>query len=39
MEINKLLVMTYISKSADIPKYYLGGNIEFFGEAWNNQKI
>jgi hypothetical protein len=26
-------------KSVCIPKYYLGGNVEFLGEAWKNQGL
>jgi hypothetical protein len=29
----------YILKSVSISEYYLGGNIEFPGEAWNNQRL
>jgi hypothetical protein len=36
------IVFTYpekacILKSVGIPEYYLGGNVEFLGEAWKNQ--
>jgi hypothetical protein len=26
-------------KSVVIPEYYLGGNVEFLGEAWKNQGL
>jgi hypothetical protein len=26
-------------KSVGIPEYYLGGNVEFLGEAWKNQGL
>jgi hypothetical protein len=26
-------------KSVNIPEYYLGGNVEFLGEAWKNQGL
>jgi hypothetical protein len=26
-------------KIVGIPEYYLGGNVEFFGEAWKNQGL
>jgi hypothetical protein len=26
-------------KSVGIPEYYLGGNVEFLGESWNNQGL
>jgi hypothetical protein len=35
----KSLQKTYMSKSVGIPEYYLGGNVEFLGEAWNNQRL
>jgi hypothetical protein len=31
--------MTYMLKSVGIPEYYLGGNVEFLGEAWKNQGL
>jgi hypothetical protein len=34
----KSLEMIYMLKSLDIPDYYLGGNVEFLGEAWKNQR-
>jgi hypothetical protein len=30
---------TFIFKNVDIPEYYLGGNVEFLGEAWKNQGL
>jgi hypothetical protein len=33
----KALEKTYMLKSVGIPEYYLGGNVEFLGEAWKNQ--
>jgi hypothetical protein len=30
------MTMTYLLKSVSIPEYYLGGNVEFLGEAWKN---
>jgi hypothetical protein len=35
----KSLEKTFMLKSVGIPEYYLGGNVEFFGEAWKNQGI
>jgi hypothetical protein len=32
----KSLEKTYILKSVGISEYYLGGNVEFLGEAWKN---
>jgi hypothetical protein len=37
MAIIKALEKTYMLKNVDIPEYYLGGNVEFLGEAWKNQ--
>jgi hypothetical protein len=28
-----------MSKSVGVPEYYLGGNVEFLGEAWKNQGL
>jgi hypothetical protein len=28
-----------MSKSVGIPEYYLGGNVELLGKAWNNQRL
>jgi hypothetical protein len=30
---------TYMLKSVGVPEYYLGGNVEFLGEAWKNQGL
>jgi hypothetical protein len=35
----KSLEKTYMLKSVSIPEYYLGGNVEFLGEAWKNQGL
>jgi hypothetical protein len=34
MVVIKSLEKTYMQKSEGIPEYYLGGNVEFLGEAW-----
>jgi hypothetical protein len=39
MEVIKSLEKTYTLKSVDISEYYLGGNVEFLGEAWKNQGL
>jgi hypothetical protein len=39
MAVIKALQKTYMLKSAGIPEYYLGGNVEFLGEAWKNQGL
>jgi hypothetical protein len=39
MAVIKSLEKTYMLKSVGIPEYYLGGNVEFLGEAWKNQGI
>jgi hypothetical protein len=39
MAVIKSLEKTYILKSVGIPEYYLGGNVEFLGEAWKNQGL
>jgi hypothetical protein len=39
MAVIKSLEKTYMLKSVGIPKYYLGGNVEFLGEAWKNQGL
>jgi hypothetical protein len=39
MAVIKALEMTYMLKSVGIPEYYLGGNVEFIGEAWKNQGL
>jgi hypothetical protein len=35
----KSLEKIYMIKSVGIPEYYLGGNVEFLGEAWKNQGL
>jgi hypothetical protein len=39
MAVIKSLEKTYMLKSVGIPEYYLGGNVEFLGEAWKNQGL
>jgi hypothetical protein len=39
MAVIKSLEKTYMLKSVGIPEYYLGGSIEFLGEAWKNQGL
>jgi hypothetical protein len=39
MAVIKALEKTYMLKSVGIPEYYLGGNVEFLGEAWKNQAL
>jgi hypothetical protein len=39
MAVINYLEMTYMLKSVGIPEYYLGGNVEFLGEAWKNQGL
>jgi hypothetical protein len=39
MAVIKALEKTYILKSVGIPDYYLGGNVEFLGETWKNQRL
>jgi hypothetical protein len=39
MAVIKALEKTYMLKSVGIPEYYLGGNVEFLGEAWKNQGL
>jgi hypothetical protein len=39
MAVIKSLEKTYMLKSLGIPEYYLGGNVEFLGEAWKNQGL
>jgi hypothetical protein len=39
MAVIKTLEKTYMLKSVGIPEYYLGGNVEFLGEAWKNQGL
>jgi hypothetical protein len=35
----KSLEKTYMLKIVGIPEYYLGGNVQFLGEAWKNQEL
>jgi hypothetical protein len=35
----KSLEKIYMLNSVGIPEYYLGGNVEFLGEAWKNQEL
>jgi hypothetical protein len=39
MELIKALEKTYMLKSAGVPEYYLGGNLELLEEAWKNQGL
>jgi hypothetical protein len=39
MAVIKPLEKIYMLKSVGIPEYYLGGNVEFLGEAWKNQGL
>jgi hypothetical protein len=39
MAVIKSLEKKYKLKSVGIPEYYLGGNLEFLGEAWKNQGL
>jgi hypothetical protein len=39
MAVIKALEKTYMLKSVAIPEYYVGGNVEFLGEAWKNQGL
>jgi hypothetical protein len=39
MAVIKALKKTCRLKSVGIPDYYLGGNVEFLGEAWKNQGL
>jgi hypothetical protein len=39
MAVIKSLEKKYMLKSVGIPEYYLGGNVEFPGEAWKNQRL
>ena len=39
MAVIKSLEKTYLLKSLGIPEYYLGGKMEFLGEAWKNQGL
>jgi hypothetical protein len=39
MTVIKSLEKTYMLKSVHIPKYYLGGNVEFLGDSCKNQEL
>jgi hypothetical protein len=39
MAVIKALEKIYMLKSVGIQEYYLGGNVEFLGEAWKNQGL
>jgi Reverse transcriptase (RNA-dependent DNA polymerase) len=39
MAVIKSLVKIYLLKNVGIPEYYLGGNMEFLGDAWKNQGL
>jgi hypothetical protein len=39
MAVIKALEKTYMLKSVGVTEYYLGGNVEFLGEAWKNQGL
>jgi hypothetical protein len=39
MAVIKALEKTYMLKIVCISEYYLGGNVEFLGEAWKNQGL
>jgi hypothetical protein len=39
MAVIKALEKIYMLKSVGITEYYLGGNVEFLGEAWKNQGL
>jgi hypothetical protein len=39
MAVIKSLENTYMLKSLGTTEYYLGGNVEFIGEAWKNQRL
>jgi Reverse transcriptase (RNA-dependent DNA polymerase) len=39
MAVIKSLEKIYILKNVGIPEYYLGGNVEFLGDAWKNQGL
>jgi hypothetical protein len=36
MGVIKSLEKTYMLNNVGIPEYYLGENVEFLGEAWND---
>jgi hypothetical protein len=37
--LDKGIGKTFILKIVGVPEYYLGGNVEFLGEAWKNQGL
>jgi hypothetical protein len=39
MAVKKSLEKAYMLKNVGISEYYLGGNVEFLGEAWKNQGL
>jgi hypothetical protein len=39
MEVIKSLEKIYLLNNVGIPEYYLGGNVEFFGDSWKNQGL
>jgi hypothetical protein len=39
MAVIKSLEKNFMLKCVGIPQYYLGGNVEFLGEAWKNQGL
>jgi hypothetical protein len=39
MAVIKSLENAYMLKSVGIPEHYLGGNVEFLGEEWKNQRL
>jgi Reverse transcriptase (RNA-dependent DNA polymerase) len=39
MAVIKSLEKNYVLKGVGIPEYYLGGSVEFLGEAWKNQGL
>jgi hypothetical protein len=39
MGVIKSLEKIYVLKIVGIPEYYLGGNVEILGDAWNNQGL
>jgi hypothetical protein len=39
MSVIKSLEKIYLLKNVGIPEYYLGGNVEFLGDAWKNQRF
>jgi hypothetical protein len=39
MSVIKSLEKIYLLKNVGIPEYYLGGNVEFLGDAWKNQGL